>query len=173
LDGQLGVYPVKFLEAIVKLDKCLKLKRERVNTLKDLNAAGERRKSFGEFINEDFQRKYAATVLDLSVINRDLNEYLKTIREFSEDFSRFVQSFFFVNVHGKNHIGAFYSEAGPTIEEPKMLRASCTEDAYELVNSSNQMSPDRQYVENPRILELISSLTSLMLQVKHMADGGR
>jgi len=136
----------------VRLDKCLKLKRERINTLKDLNAAGERRKSFGEFISEDFQRKYAATVLDLSVINRDLNDFMKAIREFSEEFS---------------------SEAGPTIEEPKMLRASCVEEAYELVNSSNHVSADRQYVENPRILELISSLTSLMLQVKHMADSGR
>ena len=34
MDGQVGGYPVRFLEQIVRLSKCLKLKRERVSTLK-------------------------------------------------------------------------------------------------------------------------------------------
>lgn len=85
LDGHLGGYPVKFLDLIVRLSKCLRLKREKVNALKDLNSTGERRKSFGDFIHEDFQRKYAATVLDLSQVNRDLNEYLKDIKEYTQE----------------------------------------------------------------------------------------
>ncbi len=85
IDGRLGCYPIKFLDQIVRLSKCLKVKRELVDTLRDLNGQCERRKSFGHYINEDFQRKYAATVLDLSQTNRDLNEYLKNIREYTQE----------------------------------------------------------------------------------------
>ena len=85
MDGQLGGYPIIFLEKIVRLSKCLKVKRERVSTLRELNMLGERRKSFGEFINEDFQRKYAATVIDLANVNRELNEHIKTIREITQE----------------------------------------------------------------------------------------
>ena len=88
VDSNLGGYQVKFLAEIVRLGKCLKMKRERVNTLNELNSLGERRKSFGEYINEDFQRKYAGTVIELSQINRDLNEYLKSIREFTQEVSK-------------------------------------------------------------------------------------
>ena len=89
-DGFVGGYPIRFLEQIVRLGKCLKLKRELVTTLKELNGLGERKKSFGEFISEDFQRKYASTVIDLSQLNRDLNEHLENIQEFTQQ----VRSFF-------------------------------------------------------------------------------
>ena len=38
LDGHLGGYPVKFLDQIVRLSKCLKLKHERVDNLSELNS---------------------------------------------------------------------------------------------------------------------------------------
>lgn len=52
-----------------------------------------------------------------------------------------------------------------------MVREGCQEDAYELVTKSNALE-DREYVENPRILALISSLTALMMQVQQLALGG-
>ena len=84
IDGQVGGYPVKFLEQIVRLSKILKLKREKIGHLRELNSHGERKKSFGAYINEDFQRKYASTVIELSTINRDLNEHLKNIQDFTQ-----------------------------------------------------------------------------------------
>jgi len=36
MDGQVGGYPIKFLEQIVRLSKSLKQKRECVNSLRDL-----------------------------------------------------------------------------------------------------------------------------------------
>ena len=87
MDGQVGGYPVRFLEQIVRLSKCLKLKRERVSTLKELNCLGERKKSFGEYISEDFQRRYASSVVELSQLNRDLNEHLENIAEFTQQVS--------------------------------------------------------------------------------------
>ena len=85
VDGHVGGYPIKFLEQIVRLSKCLKKKRELIGTLRDLNAQGEKKKSFGDIINEDFQRRYASNVLELSQVNRDLNEHLKNIQEFTQE----------------------------------------------------------------------------------------
>ena len=48
------------------------------------NSEGERKKSFGEIISEDFQRRYASNVIELANINRDLNEHLRNIQEFTQ-----------------------------------------------------------------------------------------
>ena len=85
VDGHVGGYPIKFLEQIVRLSKCLKKKRELIGSLRDLNAQGEKKKSYGDQINEDFQRRYASNVLELSQVNRDLNEHLKNIQEFTQE----------------------------------------------------------------------------------------
>ena len=85
MDGHVGGYPIKFLEQIVRLSKCLKKKRELIGSLRDLNAQGEKKKSYGDQINEDFQRRYASNVLELSQVNRDLNEHLKNIQEFTQE----------------------------------------------------------------------------------------
>ena len=70
MDGQVGGYPIKFLEQIVRLSKCLKMKRERISQLRDLNTQGEKRKSFGEFITGDFQRRYDSKTI--SILNTKL-----------------------------------------------------------------------------------------------------
>ena len=94
----------------------------------------------------------------------------------------------------------FSSETVPTISLPNIIREGCQEDAYDLVNRSNNAgsggndSPDvagagsdsngdsgpelksgnkQQYVENPKVLSLISSLTALMLHIKQLAHGER
>jgi len=151
IDGQVGGYPVKFLEQIVRLSKILKLKREKIGHLRELNSHGERKKSFGAYINEDFQRKYASTVIELSTINRDLNEHLKNIQDFTQEFAL---------------------EAGPTISLPSIIREGCHEDAYDMVNKNNSNSAG-DYVQNPKILGLISSFTALMLHIKKLSDGER
>ena len=59
------IYFQRYLFNIVKLNKCLKSKRERLDSLKDLNTEAEMRKSYGAHIGEDYQKKYASTVLDI------------------------------------------------------------------------------------------------------------
>ena len=64
------------------------------------------------------------------------------------------------------------NDAGPTIYLPNIIREGCQEDAYNMVNKNNtDEDSGKEYVENPKILALISSLTALMLQVKQLADG--
>jgi hypothetical protein len=58
------------------------------------NSEGERKKSFGEIISEDFQRRYASNVIELANINRDLNEHLRNIQEFTQQVSEvFIAKF--------------------------------------------------------------------------------
>lgn len=208
LDSHLGGYPVRFLDQIVRLSKSLKLKREGVKTLRNLNTKVEMTKSFGEYITEDFQRKYASTVLELSHVNRDLNDHLDNIRAYTQEVSfvticsgnfedkaakimweMLTLPFFFVIVIS---FSKFSAEAGPTISLPNIIRESCQEDAYNMVNKNNiivaadlfgrtisdcndkndgAFEKGGEYVENPKILALISSLTALLLQVKQLADG--
>ena len=66
----------------------------------------------------------------------------------------------------------FAPEVGPTISLPNIIREGCQEDAYDMVNKNNT-TEDKESVENPRVLSLISSLTSLMCILHRLADGER
>jgi len=151
LDGTLGGYPVRFLYHIVRLNKALLTKKERVNNLRDLNSDAEKKKSFGEFITEDFQRRYASTVMDIYKINEELNAHLADIAQFTPQFG---------------------DESGPSLSLPTVIREGCHEDSYDMVNKYNSQE-NVDCVQSPKILALISTLTALMLQIKHLADGER
>ena len=66
----------------------------------------------------------------------------------------------------------FAPEVGPTISLPNIIREGCQEDAYDMVNKNNT-TEEKESVENPRVLSLISSLTSLMCILHRLADGER
>ena len=72
----------------------------------------------------------------------------------------------------KIHYFQFAPEVGPTISLPNIIREGCQEDAYDMVNKNNT-TEDKECVENPRTLSLISSLTSLMCILHRLADGER
>merc|ERR1711992_340113 len=126
-------------------------KRELIGCLRTLNGQVEKKKSYGDQINEDFQRRYASNVLELSQVNRDLNEHLKNIQEFTQEFA---------------------PEVGPTISLPNIIREGCQEDAYDMVNKNNT-TEEKECVDSPKVLSLVSSLTSLMCILHRLADGER
>jgi len=168
LDGVLGGYPVKFLYHIVKLNKSLLAKKEKVKNLRELNCEAEKLKSFGEFMTEDFQRKYAGSVIEVYKVNEELNKQLKEVSSFTAQFS---------------------ADAGPTLSMPEQIRENCKEESYEMVTKLNckeellgamkeepgvSKEPEQvQVVQSPKLLGLISSLSALMLQIKRVADGER
>jgi len=168
MDQILGGYPVRFLYHIVKLNKCLKSKSGRVSSLKELNSEAEKRKSYGVVISEDFQKKYAGTVLDICKINEDLNSHLKEISPFTSQLG---------------------NQEGPSLSLPDQIREHCQEKGYEMVNRYNTAPSPRgqknhkseqrgqdaggQTVQSARMLDLITQLSALMLQLKRVADGER
>lgn len=156
MDGQLGGYPVRFLYHVVRLNSCLGSKREAIHSLRTLNTQAENMKSYGEFITEEFQRKYASTVLEVYKVNEDLKKQLKEVSEFSTQFGR---------------------EPGPCLSLPEQIKENCQEESYDMVNRYNSGSAgaggEQVSVSSPKLLQLITSLSSLMLQVKRVADGER
>merc|ERR1719410_443056 len=154
LDGTLGGYPVKFLYHIVKLNKSLLAKKEKVRNLREMNTDAEKVKSFGEFITEDFQRRYAGTVMEVYKVNEELNSQLREVSQFTAQFS---------------------AEAGPRLSLPEHIRENCKEESYEMVTklNSGEEASQGSAVQSPRLLGLVSSLSALMLQIKRVADGER
>ncbi|XP_050362450.1 protein lin-9 homolog isoform X2 [Nymphalis io] len=145
LDSKIGSYPFPLLELIVKLNKILQAKKGKINRLKEYNCEAEKRKSFGQRMPEDFERKYAATVIDLERMNMDLQEYINEIQMYCQQIA-----------------------PGPSLAAmlaPSHLREKCREEAAVLVEKNNNGS-----IKESNVIDLVTDLTALMLQVKSLSD---
>ncbi|XP_042208505.1 protein lin-9 homolog isoform X2 [Homarus americanus] len=148
LDDTLGGFPVKCLVQIVQLSKILRAKREKIGALRDMNGQAEKQRSYGQELNVEFQRKYAGLVLEIEKLNRDLNQHLLAVQQFCQEISP--------------------EQSGPTLL-PSQIRERCYEEAATIVDVTNHSSGSPQ-VSSPAILDLITKLTSLMLQMKNLAE---
>ena len=147
-DHTVGGFPIKFLALVTRLSKVLTLKREYVDKLKHLNSEAEKLKSYELPIERDFQRKYAEVVLELERLNTDLNNYLKEVEEYSLNMN--------------SNLGA------DSLDQSDGLQRSCEKKAKSLVE---HLSGDTDHdVEDGSTLQLIASLTALLLQVKMLAE---
>ncbi|KAL0839706.1 hypothetical protein ABMA28_016353 [Loxostege sticticalis] len=145
IESTISSYPMAFMELIVKLTKILHAKRGKINRLKEYNSEAEKRKCFGQKMPEDFERKYAAVVIDLERMNMDLQEYINEIQMYCQQIA-----------------------PGPSLAAmlaPSHLREKCREEASFLVEKNNNGS-----VKDENLIDLITDLTALMLQVKSLSD---
>ncbi|XP_047491886.1 protein lin-9 homolog isoform X1 [Penaeus chinensis] len=150
MDDTLGGFPVRCLVQIVQLSKILRAKREKIGALRDMNAQAEKQRSYSQELNVDFQRRYAALVLDIEKLNRDLNQHLVVVQQFCQE------------------IAPEQGLPGPTLL-PGQIRERCYEEAATIVDVTNHSSGSPQ-VSSPAILDLITKLTSLMLQMKNLTE---
>ncbi|CAH0669165.1 unnamed protein product [Spodoptera exigua] len=141
----IGSYPYALLELIVKLRKILNVKRHKIKLLKEYNCDAEKIKSFGQKTPEDFERKYASVVIDLERMNMDLQDYINDVQQYCQQ------------------IAPEPSLAAMLV--PSHLREICREKASLLVEKNNNGS-----VKDPNLLDLITDLIALMLQVKSLSD---
>ncbi|XP_023944303.1 protein lin-9 homolog isoform X1 [Bicyclus anynana] len=145
LDSNVGSFPFPLLELIVKLTKILQAKKSKINRIKEYNCEAEKRKSFGQKMPEDFEKKYAAVVIDLERMNMDLQEYINKIQLYCQQIA-----------------------PGPSLAAmlaPSHLREKCRDEAALLVEKNNNES-----VTDANIIDLITDLTALMLQVRSLSD---
>lgn len=141
----IGSYPFALLELIAKLRRILNAKREKINLLRAYNCDAEKRKTFGQKMPEDFERKYAAVVIDLERMNMDLQDYINEVQQYCQQIA-----------------------PEPTLAAmlvPSHLREICREKASLLVEKYNNGS-----VKDPPLIDLITDLIALMLQVKSLSD---
>jgi len=57
--GTVNGFPLKLLELMVKVNKILTTKKNKVKKLKEMNGEAEKRRSLGESLPPDFEKKYA------------------------------------------------------------------------------------------------------------------
>lgn len=150
LDDTLGGFPVKLLKHMVLVNKILSIKRTKINNLKEMNSEAERFQSFGTDMPVDFEKRYAGTLIELEKLNKDLQTYLDEIQSLCHEIAP------------EPSVAAMLA--------PSHLREKCQEEALEMVHRNNGATSDKTTVTNKAMLELITDLTALMLQVKSLSD---
>ncbi|XP_077287409.1 myb-interacting protein 130 [Arctopsyche grandis] len=144
-DAIVGSYSIKFLESIVKITNILEAKKVKITKLQEFNSLAEKRKSFGEKMPDDFERRYAGVVIELERMNLDLQKYLNE-----------VQSFCYEIAPGLSMAAML---------APSRLREKCRDEATTIVNKHNVRA-----IQNEKVLNLITDLMALLLQTKSISD---
>nr|CAB3263439.1 protein lin-9 homolog [Phallusia mammillata] len=152
--GTLGGFPVQLLKRVARLSRVLAVKREKIQKLGEMNSQAEKLNSYGETLNLEFQRKYATVVLDLERLNKGLNELLVGVQRFCLEL---------------------YPEQTLPSDQSTQLRQQCLETAENLLAAKNVGDEDsgigiKRPVKNVGLTDLITQLTSLMLQVKYLKE---
>lgn len=143
-----GGFPIRLLETLVRLHKILKVKQQRVNALRDMNLEAEHRVALGVTIPSDFVRRYAAAVVELDRLNVALSDFLIMMQDSCSSG------------------GLSLDDSGSAnAVAPSTLRQLSEEEARVVVNRQNE-SRGEHLVNSDRLLRLITSLTSIMLQLK-------
>nr|KAG5701006.1 hypothetical protein BaRGS_022717 [Batillaria attramentaria] len=149
--GTYGGFPIKFLVLVTRLSKILKVKKDWVDQLKDMNTQAEKMRSYQQPISVEFQRSYADVVLELEKLNKDLNDYLVGVQQYCQELA---------------------PEQGlPTMDQPSEVKKKCDEEAQNTVQHICQsMFHNRKTAKNERVLNLVKGLTSLMLQIRTFSE---
>ncbi|XP_025086555.1 protein lin-9 homolog isoform X1 [Pomacea canaliculata] len=156
--GTYGGFPIKYLVLVTRLSKILKVKKDWINQLKEMNTQAEKmfclsfhQRSYQQPITRDFQRSYAEVILELEKLNKDLTEHLVDIQQYSQELA---------------------PEQGlPQVDQPSEVKKRCDSDAQTTVAQICQsMFSNRKTAKNDRILKLVTGLTSLMLQIRTFSE---
>ncbi|XP_068717813.1 protein lin-9 homolog isoform X1 [Montipora capricornis] len=145
--GTLGGFPIRFLILVTRLSKILLVKKECIEKLREMNTQAEKMKSYQEPIDKEFQRRYASVVLELERLNKDLNEYLTGVQEYCQELAP--------------------DQGVQSMDHSSSVKRRCDEEAARVVQENNvgQIAPTSQ-----PLMKIVSSLTSLMLQIKSLAE---
>ncbi|XP_018565154.1 protein lin-9 homolog isoform X1 [Anoplophora glabripennis] len=150
-EGKIGGFPAKLLEKMVLVTKILQVKKAKIKLLKRMNSEAEKLNSFDQEIPEDFERRYASILIDLEKLNHDLQVYLDEMQIYCHEIAP------------EPSVAAMLA--------PSHLREKCREEASDIVQKHNSIiASDKGPCQNESILDLITDLTALLLQVKSLSD---
>lgn len=147
--GTLGGFPVKFLVQVARLSKILTIKKENLESLREMNSQAEKRQSYGETIPIEFQRKYATVIIDLERLNKELNSLLLGIQKFCKELS---------------------PESTILCDQVSQIRQSAIESAEQMVDSKNQTTSGKSAVKNCGLTNLVKQLTGIMMQIRFLRE---
>ncbi|XP_014474535.1 PREDICTED: protein lin-9 homolog isoform X1 [Dinoponera quadriceps] len=149
IGGMVNGYPLRLLELMVKVNKILAAKKIKIKKLKEMNGEAEKRRSFGESLPPDFERKYAGIVVELEKMNAALQDFLNDVQELCQEMAP------------EPSVAAMLA--------PSHLREKCRQEAADMVARNNMMNDK----EPGKMNQLVTDLTALMLQVKSLSDSDR
>ncbi|XP_011170709.2 protein lin-9 homolog isoform X2 [Solenopsis invicta] len=147
--GTVNGFPLKLLELMVKVNKILTTKKNKIKKLKEMNGEAEKRRSLGESLPPDFEKKYAGIIVELERMNQALQDFLNEIQELCQEMAP------------EPSVAAMLA--------PSHLREKCKQEAADMVAKHNAMNDKAPGKMN----QLITDLTALMLQVKSLSDSDR
>ena len=140
--GMLGGFPIKFLVLLVRLSKILAVKKRKIFELKSMNTEAENMRSLCKALPHEFQKHYANTILDLEKLNTDLNDYLKTVQQYTADL------------------------CPDGLSVPENLKSKFLEEGKEIA----ERSLVSHAVGSEKSIDMISQLLSLLLHLRGFAD---
>ncbi|XP_077277778.1 protein lin-9 homolog isoform X1 [Temnothorax americanus] len=144
--GMVNGFPLKLLELMVKVNKILLTKKSKIKKLKEMNGEAEKRRSLGESLPPDFEKKYAGIIVELERMNGALQDFLNEIQELCQEMAP------------EPSVAAMLA--------PSHLREKCKQEATDMVAKNNIMND-----KGPgKMTQLVTDLTALMLQVKSLSD---
>nr|XP_012138211.1 PREDICTED: protein lin-9 homolog isoform X4 [Megachile rotundata] len=149
IGGTMNGYPLKLLEFMVKVSKILSAKKIKIKKLREMNSEAEKRRSFGESLPPDFERRYAGIVVELEKMNTALQDFLNDVQELCQEMAP------------EPSVAAMLA--------PSHLREKCRQEAADMVNRNNVINDK----EPGKMTQLVTDLTALMLQVKSLSDSDR
>lgn len=147
--GYLGGFPVEFLTQVAQTSKILNVKKEAIKSLRDLNALGEKKKAHGQEQDIAFLCNYATKVLDLEHINLQLSKRMELTKSHCIELG-----------YGEDMIH-------PSLD----MTTTCNEKAKAITLAENKRFMNKgRLVDSGVLLNLISDLSSLLLQVESIAS---
>ncbi|XP_034946744.1 protein lin-9 homolog isoform X2 [Chelonus insularis] len=147
--GTMNGFPMRLLEFMVKINKILVMKKTKIQKLKSMNTEAEKCRSFGADLSSDFERKYAATVVELEKMNAALQDFLNEVQELCQEIAP------------EPSVAAMLA--------PSHLREKCRQEAADMVARNHIITEKAPTKMN----QLVTDLTALMLQVKCLSDSDR
>jgi len=139
-----GGFPIKFLGTLVHLTKLLSRKKYLIDKLCCQNSLAEETIARNLDFTLDFQEKYASLLLELEVINKDLVYHFESAKKFAATIGT-----------NPEQVAMFSGNS----------KTKCDQKAVQLVDKLRTC-------ELPgKSTELVTKLTSVMFQLKSMAEG--
>lgn len=143
----IGGFPVKLLELIVRTKKTLSAKQMKLLRLQNMNSEAEIYKSYGDPFPEEFQKRYASLVVAMEKLNRDILEQLNQLQSSCKNLTQ--------------------DPAVMAMIAPSHLREQCREQAEETFDKNN-----KGQLTNDAMIKLIKDLTTIMYVASNLGTSG-
>ncbi|XP_021701011.1 protein lin-9 homolog [Aedes aegypti] len=143
----IGGFPVKLLELIVRTRKTLSAKQMKLLRLQNMNSEAEIYKSYGDPFPEEFQKRYASLVVAMEKLNRDIHQQLNQLQVSCKNLAQ--------------------DPAVVAMISPSHLREQCRDQAEETFDKNNNGQ-----LTNDAMIKLIKDLTTIMYVASNLGKNG-